>query len=518
MTSPDSRASQYLRVASQFHLGVLVTEGRHPRTRELSHHARHDLGEALRILRGVDLDALASLAGRAAEIEQLAIAVSDTLAAGHRIFLCGCGATGRLSLSLETLWLESDPAAAGRVVSFMAGGDVALIKSIENFEDYPEFGARQLDDLGFADGDLLIATTEGGETPFVIGATEHAARRSQRPPYFLYCNPDDLLRQHVERSRRVLDDPRIRKINLTVGPMSLAGSTRLQASTVLMLAVGRALFAARSGRPAAAVLAERINALAQYVAGLDLGFLRQLVAAEAQTYLDGHHVIYTTDAYGITVLTDTTERSPTFSLSAFENQNDPVKTPSLCYLCLPHVEGVEAAWHALLRRAPRPLSWPDFATIAGRERLLGFDFSSRLPALRQVLLPGRDHRQFAIQRAGGAMCFDFAGVRQALDVGELDLLDEHILLKLLLNMHSTLVMGRLGRYHGNLMTWVRPSNYKLIDRSVRYVQHLLAEAGIHEHSYEEIVRQCFAEMAALGDNEPVVLRTFEALRARTGGT
>ena len=30
---------------------------------------------------------------------------------------------------------------------------------------------------------------------------------------------------------------------------------------------------------------------------------------------------------------------------------------------------------------------------------------------------------------------------------------QHLLLKQLLNIHSTLVMGRLGRYKGNLMTW-----------------------------------------------------------------
>ena len=53
----------------------------------------------------------------------------------------------------------------------MAGGDVAIIASVEDFEDHPEFGAHQLLSLGFADNDLLIACTEGGETPWVIGAT-----------------------------------------------------------------------------------------------------------------------------------------------------------------------------------------------------------------------------------------------------------------------------------------------------------------------------------------------------------
>jgi N-acetylmuramic acid 6-phosphate etherase len=30
------------------------------------------------------------------------------------------------------------------VIAFMAGGDAALIKSIEDFEDHPEFAEQQL--------------------------------------------------------------------------------------------------------------------------------------------------------------------------------------------------------------------------------------------------------------------------------------------------------------------------------------------------------------------------------------
>ena len=45
----------------------------------------------------------------------------------------------------------------------------------------------------------------------------------------------------VERSRQVLTNPRIQSSCLDVGPMALTGSTRMQASTVLMLVVGLAL-------------------------------------------------------------------------------------------------------------------------------------------------------------------------------------------------------------------------------------------------------------------------------------
>lgn len=43
----------------------------------------------------------------------------------------------------------------------MAGGDVALIKSVEDFEDHPEFAVQHMKDLGFTENDLLLASTEG---------------------------------------------------------------------------------------------------------------------------------------------------------------------------------------------------------------------------------------------------------------------------------------------------------------------------------------------------------------------
>src|SRR6185503_2776992 len=50
--------------------------------------------------------------------------------------------------------------------------------------------------------------------------------------YFVYNNPDDVLCHHVKRSREVIEEPRIEKINLTTGPMAITGSTRMQATTI----------------------------------------------------------------------------------------------------------------------------------------------------------------------------------------------------------------------------------------------------------------------------------------------
>jgi len=114
----------------------------------------------------------------------------------------------------------------------------------------------------------------------------------------------------------------------------------------------------------------------------------------------------------------------------------------------------------------------------------------------------------------GDITFALGELRHAVPVEGLPELSRHLLLKQMLNIHSTLVMGRLDRYEGNLMTWVTPTNNKLVDRAARYVIHLLARTGLTHHRYEDVVHQLFAEMERAAPGEPVVLRALQALMPR----
>lgn len=51
-------------------------------------------------------------------------------------------------------------------------------------------------------------------------------------------------------------------------------------------------------------------------------------------------------------------------------------------------------------------------------------------------------------------------------------LSHHSIIKMVLNNLSTVIMGRMDRYQSNIMTYVKPTNYKLIDRATRYVMML----------------------------------------------
>jgi len=67
-------------------------------------------------------------------------------------------------------------------------------------------------------------------------------------------------------------------------------------------------------------------------------------------------------------------------------------------------------------------------------------------------------------------------------------------------------MGRMDRYFSNIMTYVKPTNYKLIDRACRYVMILKPD-----FSYEQSVRMLYRIKPELGPEEPVVLRIIHEL-------
>ncbi|MBL7666021.1 MAG: hypothetical protein JNM93_12875 [Bacteriovoracaceae bacterium] len=506
MSNSHDKADSFLAIAPQFHLGKLETESFHPETNLLSEWAKTDLKKAYTVLKKIDQDAIEKMQPVLRNLHTLHLKIKATFKHGHKIFLCGCGATGRLSLALEALCRQQNPNA--QVISFMAGGDVALIKSIESFEDKVDYGARQLRELGFSEGDLLISCTEGGETPFVIGATEESLKISKNNPYFLFCNPMELLSKLVERSRQVIENPRIEKIEIRTGPMALSGSTRMQASTVLMMGVGLGLM---GDYPAFELFQAEYEKTKNFLDSLDYGVLKAFTEEESACYARKEYILYKTQAHlGISILTDTAERSPTFSLIPYENEQDANLIPSLSYLCLKDAKNSEEGWLKLLGRRPRCLEWPEFNGTIGMKRFLGFDIGQGSEMKRAERVGAKQHL-FEIYQDGMVLNCRLNNCRAQLNLQEQSILSIHLAIKVLLNAHSTLIMGRLGRFNGNIMTWVRPSNYKLIDRSTRYIQKMLSEQKIKK-SYDEIVYASFEMIEELGPSEPIVLKVVEKLK------
>ena len=61
------------------------------------------------------------------------------------------------------------------------------------------------------------------------------------------------------------------------------------------------------------------------------------------------------------------------------------------------------------------------------------------------------------------------------------------------------------------MTWVYPSNGKLIDRAARYTQILLARRGHSGFSYDEIVRALFLCKSEFDPEVSIVHKTMQRL-------
>lgn len=497
----------------QFRLGELVTETPHPQTVELTQLALNNLESAFELFHQIDQQALGVVREKLPLIAELAALIEKTFSQKHKVFFVGCGATGRLSLTIERIYREycrvtDQEQLSDQVVSFMAGGDLALVKSIERFEDREDFGATQLRELGFSEGDLCIAVTEGGETPFVIGALEEALRLSKRPGVFLYCNPDEILCRLAARSKRVIENPRVIKGNFTHGPQALSGSTRLQASSVL-LSVGALALGGQ----------EVINAFKDFEAQfstLKYQSFAPFTLLEQQALQKSEMVTYHgPDDLLISLFTDTTERSPTFSLRPFEHALEREEFRSLSYLTCEAQDSL-AAWCKILGRHPRALDWQgeesQVKQVAGYQRLLGHEFHQAVLSSRAKWFRG--HWALSLQRLDeGLMFSDSTGVEVKIAIKKrhpfFDLYLQHLLVKMILNAHSTLLMCRMGRTQENLMTYVRPSNFKLIDRAGRYAQILLKRQGI-EVELDEVIRRCFEIKDQIDPEQAIVLKLVES--------
>ncbi|MGA2361668.1 MAG: hypothetical protein ABSG73_04335 [Candidatus Aminicenantales bacterium] len=400
---PSPESVDYVRNKTQFQLHTLLTEQRHPKTWDLSERIQKDTLAGLRMLSAVDDDIRTKLEAMAADTEaldQAAAAVEAAVLAKRKVYVYGCGATGRLAKQMESsfwrpfwrkvrtdgkIWPKLAGSLSGTIedelIGEMTGADRALISSLEGFEDLQLIGRLQLADRGIAKGDVVICVTEGGETSSVIGTILGAHEQwtatpgydpqaSRKNLYFVYNNPDEKLIP-FERSRKVLEEPGITKINLTTGPQAITGSTRMQATTIETYVVGTVLEAAAAG-----VLRRFLSPgemaglgfggpfeigakLKQFAAILEaaraaMPDVVRLTDIETKTYGDGRFSTYFAQKGLITVFIDSTERSPTFRLYPLDTINEPRRK---CWIQVwTGAETLRDAWRAFLGRPFRGLA------------------------------------------------------------------------------------------------------------------------------------------------------------------
>ena len=540
------RAKDFLENEKQFHLGMLPTEQSNPKTRGLDEVFESDTAKGVDMLFSVDED-IVPMAEKVFAGEEFAHMLESSYKAiveGGKIVFSGCGATGRLSILLESMWRAffrdlkvEQPEIFTKVACFensvfsiMTGGDYALIKSVESFEDYPQFGKRQAHELDLNSNDVLIAITEGGETSSVLGTVQYALEVDAKA-FLMFNNPADVLCEHIERSRLAIENPDVTVLDLYCGPMAIAGSTRMQATTSEQLVAGAMLeklidrllkenlstkeydLFPKSDFDYAAEMQKIITDLRSKDA---LETLAKYVRFEEKVYREKGLITYFAYEFLIDIFTDTTERAPTFMLPPFRKFDDTKQLPSPAFVKSPLFKTVDA-WKHCMGREPRCLEWmtEDYVEMKSPERVIANQPKiSRMEMYK--FLVGNEEENYRFETPCSAAVNIFAGneynaelqaesskftskfpenvtliigdaknvpegawlVPGAVRKSNLNLMD-HMKIKLCMNTFSTGTMVCLGKVKSNWMSFVSMSNKKLIDRCIR----LIAELG--NISYEE---------------------------------
>lgn len=504
-------AANFYENERQFQLGMLPTEQSNPLTSGLDRVFASSTTDGVRMLQRVDREVLKRFREVVVSdgFRTLVETVTQTVREGGRVVFSGCGATGRLSILLEGMWHaacardQRTTGYADRVASIMTGGDFALVRSVESFEDFARFGRQQVCELDLGREDVLVAITEGGETSSVLGTVDEALDRGAKV-FLLFNNPAEVLCKYIERSRRAITDPRVTVLDLFCGPMALAGSTRMQATTAEQLVAGAALeltIAALLGRPGGDFAAgfEQVLELLENGAPAIAGYIE----FEEKIYRGHGKITYFADEYLLDIFTDTTERSPTFMLPPFRPHDDTTSPAPWAFVKNPRFPTAEV-WNRSLRRPLRCLEWgaDDYRRMNAPERLIESPPRLRAEELKKIEI-GSEPCPERCTAADAAVLF-YCGepereladafLRFAAGCGEKKRLAlsapgdfsipgeipdsplrlmRHLAVKLLFNTISTGVMVRLGRVTGNWMSFVSVSNKKLIDRGIR----LIAELG-----------------------------------------
>jgi N-acetylmuramic acid 6-phosphate etherase len=195
---------------------IPITETRNPRT------AAIDTLSSLEIVKLInDEDAGVAPAVRQ-ELPQIARAMDvivERLRQGGRLLYFGAGTSGRLGVLDASEIPPTFNASPDLVQGFIAGGDVALRRSVEAAEDDAAAGAQVVRDAGVNEADVAVGITASGGAPWVLSAVTEARRRGAAT-VAITCNPDSLLARLVE----VVIAP-------VVGPEVVAGSSRMKAGT-----------------------------------------------------------------------------------------------------------------------------------------------------------------------------------------------------------------------------------------------------------------------------------------------
>jgi N-acetylmuramic acid 6-phosphate etherase len=201
-------------------LAQLATEARNPGTENLDSLSTSDL---VRAFHTADREAVAAVERELPRIAAAIDAIVLRMESGGRLFYLGAGTSGRLGVLDASECPPTYNTRPEMVQGLIAGGDVALRRSIERAEDDEAQGRADLEAHGFADKDVLVGIAASGRTPYVLGGVKYA-RELGALTIGLSCVPASALALAA-----------VLEITPATGPEVVTGSTRMKAGTATKL-------------------------------------------------------------------------------------------------------------------------------------------------------------------------------------------------------------------------------------------------------------------------------------------
>jgi N-acetylmuramic acid 6-phosphate etherase len=200
----------------------LDTERVSPRYRDIDLWDPADILEAL--IEGQFVAVAAVRAARPA-LEQAAHAIEARLKQGGRLVYAGAGTSGRLAVQDGAELMPTFNWPGDRLLLLIAGGNEALLRSVEGAEDQVEHAAQLVRSHDISPADVLIAVAASGSTPFTLSCLTEARRRGALTVGIANNRDTPLLAE--------ADCP----VLLETGSEPIAGSTRMKAGTAQRIAL-----------------------------------------------------------------------------------------------------------------------------------------------------------------------------------------------------------------------------------------------------------------------------------------
>ena len=152
------------------------------------------------------------------ELSLLVDNIVDRLKNNGRLFYIGCGTSGRLGVLDAAECPPTFSTDKDLVQGIIAGGNKALVHSIEGAEDSFADGKNAVVNNKMNKKDILIGISANGDAPYVHGALNYAKEKNILTA-LICCNK--------VKEYNYLDYT----LSVVVGPEVIAGSTRMKAGT-----------------------------------------------------------------------------------------------------------------------------------------------------------------------------------------------------------------------------------------------------------------------------------------------